>query len=288
MRGDSLFFNGKQIKLPKQTHDINALLGSNFIYTRIHTIDHQCLLLSEIIEICEWSYRAMYGSIFGLDAALIRTEVQTLLIDNNYPMGSAVIMLYLLPNITDTDSLKPIDRSYILSCREQLLYTGYTNWHSGAIADILPYDIPFALHQTAASLTSHKYAEEYVKRIGAHIVLRENRDNIITSASEYPLFGVVGREVRIAPLSCGTPDSIERIITINAAESLGLDIAEYPHTKSDITQYDEIFYVTPQGVRSIIECEGAVYPNIIGRKIGDELHRISLDKRRHLNNNLFH
>ena len=196
-------------------------------------------------------------------------------------------MLYLFPNNVDPSTRMPIKKSYILSCREQLLYTGYTNWHAGVIADILPYDIPFAYHQTSASLTAHKYAEDYVRRRGAHIVLRENTDNIVVSASEYPLFGVVGREVRIAPLSCGMPDSIERVIAITAANSLGLNVVEYPHTKAEFTNYDEIFYVTPQGVTSIVECEGSVYPNIIGRKVGDELHRMSLDPVTQFNNNMF-
>ncbi len=289
MKGDSLSFNGMLLRQPKQLSNIDMLLGSNFIYARIHAIDYKGLFLRDIIEICEWSYRVLYGVSFGLDVRSISEEIEELLIENNYPMGSAVVMLYLFPNRIDVNTRKPIDKSYILSCREQLLYTGFTNWHIGVVADILPYDIPFAYHQTSASLTAHKYAEDYVQRRGAHIVLRENVNNVVVSASEYPLFGVVGREVRIAPMSCGIPDSIERVVTINAAYRLGINVIEYPHTKDDIANYDELFYVTPQGVTSIIECEGKVYPNIIGRKVGDELHRISLTPSNQLNNttNLF-
>lgn len=287
MRGDAISVNGELIRQSDQLSDIDTLLTSNFIYTRIHTIDYKGLFLNEAIEICEWSYRMMYGSGFGLNVERVKADIKTLLVDNRYPMGSATIMLYLFPDSVDAHTQIASNRSYMLSCREQLLYVGYTNWHSGLIANILPYDVPFAYHQTSASLTAHKYAEDYVRRSGAHIALRESSDNVIVSASEYPLFGVVGREIRTAPLSAGVSDSIERLITINAAHNLGLDIVEYPSTKGEILKYDEMFYVTPQGVSSVVECEGNVYPNIIGRKIGDELEKISLNSTKILTNSLF-
>ena len=276
MIGDSLIFNGKSLQQSEHLSDIDLLLGSNFIYARINATDYMGLFLPEVVEICEWSYRVMYGEDFGLDVVSIRRDIGNLLIENSYPMGGSVVMLYLFPSAVDANTLKPIEKSYILSCREQLLYSGYTNWHSGVVAEILPYDIPFAYHQTSASLAAHRYAEDYVRRRGAHIALCENSAGVVVSASEYPLFGVEGREVRIAPLSCGVPDSIERVIAIKAAHHLGLNIVEYPHSSDEFAKYDEMFYVTPQGVISIVECRGGVHPNIIGRKIGEELQRMSL------------
>ena len=276
MRGDSLSFNGELINSSETLSDIDKLLGGNFIYARIHVMDYNCLYLEESIEICEWSYRMMYGVGFGLDVASIRSEIKSLLIDNNYPMGSATVVLYIFPDSVDPCTRDTVERFHILSCREQLLYSGYTNWHSGVVADVLPYDIPFSYHQTSASLTAHRYAEDYARRRGAYIALRESSANIVVSASEYPLFGVVGREIRIASLNCGASDSIERVLTLSAASRLGLTIVEYPHTRIDLKRYDELFYVNSQGIVSIVECEGIVYPNIIGRKIGSELERLSL------------
>lgn len=287
MKSDSLSFNGTLLQQPEQLSSIDMLLGTNYIYSRIHTIDHKGLFLREVVEICEWSYQTMYGARFGLDFRTIERDIENLLVDNRYPMGSAAVMLYLFPTNIDANTRMPVEKSYILSCREQLLYVGYQNWHSGVIAEILPYDIPFGSHQTSASLTAHKYAEDYVRRRGVHIVLRENSDDIVVSASEYPLFGVVGREIRTAPLSCGVPDSIERVITISVANSLGLNVVEVKHTKEEVTRYDEMFYVTPQGVTSIVECDGYIYPNIIGHKIGDELEMISFDSSRELTENIF-
>lgn len=271
MERDAVSINGEILTPEHKLFNVDYITDKNYIYTRIHTIDRKTIQLKKTLNICEWSFNMIYGSPFYLDHQVIEAGIQNLLIKNYYPSGSVEIILHLIPSEHDLCGSGSNERFWILSCSRQLLYKGYTWWHAKVKALVIQYDIPFPFHQTAASLTTHKYAEGYAKKNDAQIAIREDKNNILTTASEYPLFGFKNGTLYTTPINVGLSNSIEREIIIECAKKLDIIVTEEPLRREDIWSYEELFYVTSQGVHSISECEGTPFTSTIGRNIGEEM-----------------
>jgi len=271
MERDAVSINVEILTPEHSVFNVNSIANRNYIYTRIHTIDRKAILLKKVLDICKWSFNMMYESSFDLDHQAVAIDIENLLIKNHYPSGSVEVILHLIPSEKDVCGSGSNERFWMLSCGRQLLYRGYTWWHTKVKAQIIQYDIPFSFHQTAASLTTHKYAEGYAQKSDAQIVIREDKNDILISASEYPLFGVKDNTLYTTPINVGLSDSLERDLTIVCAKKLDIKISEVPLKREDIWSYEELFYVTSQGVHSISECEGTPFPSNIGRNIGEAM-----------------
>lgn len=256
MINDLICYNGKMSKWSDIEFHPDYLLSTNYVYQKIHAFEHIPLHCELHIEIANNSYTELYGQQLGLTPEVLTKEVKQLLSHNRYPLGSALVMLYIFPPQRGTQQ-----PTRILSCERQLLYKRYVLWHSPMKGIVLEYEPAFLAHKCASSLNAHSYAESYARLNSADVVITENRDGIITSVGEHPFFAVREKRVYTSPIADGAVDSVERRIGISACGKWGNGITQVPIYSKTISQFEEMFFITPQGIVSIGELDGRLYPN---------------------------
>ena len=271
MSRDKVSLNGKFVPFEEAGFAPEYLLGVNFVYQKLHALSYETLQANAHVEIAEVSYNALYGQPAGISRTDLESDVRSLLLANRYPAASNQLILYLVP--PEKGAGVP---SRLLVCEKQLLYKGYTIWHSGLKALTVPYDYPFPEHKTAASLAAHNCALEYALRKGSQAAICENRDGIAVGVGENPLFALTGEKVFTTPIECGAAESVERRMGIAACQRAGLAVFDEPVECGSLASFDELFTVTPQGVISIAECGGKLFPHSMAKKIADHMTAIKL------------
>lgn len=273
MGTDIIYINGKFIKYNEAVTRFGLVPGYDFVYQRIHTFAHTPLHAETHIGILDISCERLYGTTSGLTADILTQAVGQLLKLNNYQEGSNVITVYIAaPESADTPPAK------IIICEKQLLYRGYVLWHKTFKAIVTPYEYPFPEHKTAVSYTAHIFPKGYAERSEADIAIMSSHSGVITGAGENPIFGVRGNSVLTTPLhGFGVAESVERRLGIAAAEAAELLVYEETLTTDNLKSYDELFIVDQQGIISIGECEGKLYPNSMAKHIAAKMNDIRLE-----------
>lgn len=268
MKSDLLSINGKLCRRGEEPLPFDEMMAADFVYQRLHTLGHKVLHAQAHAELADAAYLSLYGTHSGVTAGLLREEAAMALEANRYPHGSVTVMLYLLPGYDG----KPIR---IISCEKQLLYKGYALWHAAVKAIVAPYEYPFPHFKTGLSLAAGAYAARYASRKGATIAIAENNSGTLTGIGDEPLFAVMGNRAMTTPVGQGACDSVERRLALAACEKAGMEITETPLSKEMLTEYQELFTVTPGGVVSIRECGGNIYPNSTANRVASAMEAFS-------------
>lgn len=269
MKKETISYNGKLTQWGDLPFTIDELLSSNFLYQKIHTIERKPLHLKSHIELLKEGYKKLYGVSVELDVDELRLEIERLLVENRYHRGSVLVVIYLFPPQADGE----IPR--IMSCERQLLYMGYTLWHTAMKAVVATYDVSLNQHQSASSLSAHSYSKLYATRKGADVAMTANRGGEITSVGEYPFFGVDDMTLYTPSFDDGAADSIERRLGVRAAQNTNRKVIEQPILLEQLKELDEMFYITPQGVVSIGWYDGHLLPNSAAASIATELNNLT-------------
>lgn len=273
MGTDVIKVNDTFIKYNEAITRFGILPGHDFIYQRIHTSAHRPMHADIHIGILDISCERLYGTDSGMTPAMLAQDTAQLLRLNNYQEGSNTVTLYILPPANDGT---PPAR--VLICEKQLLYRGYVLWHKVLKAIVTPYEYPFPEHKTAVSYAAHVFSKNYAERAGADIAIMSGQSGIITGAGENPVFAVRGNTVLTTPLhGYGVAESVERRLGIAAAEAAGIKVNEEPLSVNKLRSYDELFFADQQGMVSIGECEGRLYPNSMANHISGYMNDIVLE-----------
>lgn len=271
MEKDLISINGSLKKYSDLTASGGCLPGYDFIYQRIHTLEHVPLHIEAHTGILDISCERLYGTSPELSSAGLRDEIGQLLKNNRYPKGSNLVTLYILP--PETEGM-PATR--LLVCEKQMLYKGYTLWHKSVKAIVTPYEYPFAEHKTAVSYAAHTFSLSYAQRSGADMALTSNQSGILTGAGENPLFAVSGNKILTTPLTgYGVAESVERRLGIESALAAGLEVFEEPLSVKELKNYDELFAAETQGITSIGHCRKKLYPNSMAKRISSHMNGIT-------------
>lgn len=259
MKGDSVIVDGAAVPPEQALADPAAALATNYVYSRIHVCGGRPLNPDDVLGPAAESMRELYGMALPLDAARLAGDAHTLIRDNRYPLaGSYELTLFLFPQNAP---------AYMLAVRQQMIYTGYTIWHTPQRAITIRYETPLPRHLTGASLLTSEYALRYAAIQGADVPLIENFDGILTGAGEYPLFAAKEGSILASPLTSGVADCAERRVCIGACRKAGYTLTEEPVFTDRLEEYDELFYFAPQGIYPIRSCGRRTFPDIVARRI---------------------
>lgn len=264
--------NDEFLKYEDAVAHYGMLPGYDFVYQHIHTLAHRPLHAKAHLDILDISCERLYGVRSGLTTETLAKIIGQLLKHNRYPEASNLVAIYLLP--PEKGSVLP---SRVFICEKQLLYRGYVVWHKAFKAIVTPYEYPFPEHKTAVARTAHIFPKGYAERSGADIAITANQTGIVTGAGEYPFFAVRGDMLFTTPLDgYGVAESVERRLAIAAAETIGVKIIETPLESKGLKEFDELFIADPQGVVSIGEYGGKLYPSSIVKHIAAHMNNIIL------------
>lgn len=157
--------------------------------------------------------------------------------------------------------------AYLIECREQLYYKGYTVWHKRPVLAVFPCEYLFMGYPTAISRHVANYSREAARQMGADVAVVENRDGTLTNVEDEPLFLAFGKEVFTSPLQEGATDSVMRRKMIETCLAEGISLSEYPLTRSMLDRCDEAFYPTVQGLTVIHSYSDRLYYNFTAPRL---------------------
>lgn len=278
MRGDKIIFNGELYNLTgcangsghndqgnivtnkhgdnSNGFDFDRLLSGNYVYQAIHVSDYRALNIDDHLRIAAQAFKVMYGRELEIDAVSVQEAIERLFKANLYRELSYEVRLYIFED------------DYALSCIRQLLYHGYTLWHSRPTAIIVPYENPLSGYPNASSLISATFAAGFAKRSGEDaIAITENYDHVLVGVGDNPLFAVKDEQLLTTPIKYGATHSVERFRTIKAAHKAGLRVIERPLLHNEIATYDELFTVDVQGVISVFSCEQTTFFGLVAERV---------------------
>lgn len=242
----------------------SMLLGCNWIYTTINTLAHKPLHLTSKLRYALDSYKTLYGAMPEIGAKELEREIRDLLYFGLYPEGGNTVTLYLIPSKDG-------------HCRRLLLheatppYDGYGLLTVRPKAIIANYEIPFGKHHTNVSMTAARFADGYASSRGYDVALRADRNGILHSSGDNPLYALRGNTLLTTPADKGARPSVERELMARVAEMAGVKIVEEELRVDDATNYEELLVFTPQGIQSIYSLGdtrlGNIYANLLSKHL---------------------
>ncbi|MFI3318140.1 MAG: aminotransferase class IV [Rikenellaceae bacterium] len=149
------------------------------------------------------------------------------------------------------------------------IYRGYVLRAMPLVAALVKYDLLMGEYPTLAQCAQAHLANIKVRREGAEVAIRESSEGLICSANGSPLFGVKGYTL-YAPHSV---DSLERSLTISAAQSAGMDVVELDIRSEHLMFFDELFYADHYGLTPIASLGERLYMSIMAEKIADQMNQ---------------
>jgi len=270
MQGDKVCFNGIIGVFGEFPSDVEALFSSNYIYQQIHTLGHRPLHLAAHLEIAERSYQKLYGGDPALNEETVYGEIEETLAANRYPHISNLVTLYLFPPAKPEGT--PVR---LVVCTEPMLYKGYVLWHTRPRAVLRAYDYLGAGHSTALARISHRHVANDVRNEGFDVAVR-SLQGWLMDAEGWPLFAVRNGRAFTTPLSAGATDSVPRRIGYRLCEMAGVECEGEEVAAAELSLYDELFYVTPQGIVSLLSCNEHLLYNLATLRIAAVMERMDL------------
>ncbi len=277
MKNDLICVDGRICSWEESGIGLVSLPGADFIYQRLHALDHRPLNRDAHIEIAEISWGTLYGGTAGISQEMLDGDTAKLLEANRYRMGSHLLTLYLFPENSLQSGVSKVPRPVrVLACERQLLYRVYPLGQKPLRVISTPYEYPFTPHKTAVSLAAHNYAAGYAQRKGADAAITTNFRGQVIGLGEDPLFLSIGNQIFTTPLDHGAAQSVERQLGIAACERAGMTVFEQAIEAAQLHEFEELFAVTPQGVTSIGQYSNRLYPHTLGKKIAESMAKLTL------------
>lgn len=266
---EKISVDGTLTTLDKANLNIKVLLGHTLLYTTINTLNYKPLHLGRKLEYLTESYKALYGiNPKGITTKSIAKEIHDLLYFGFYPESGNIVSLYLLPPQNGVTQRVIIHEA-------TTPYSGYELLSIRPTATIAKYDLPLERHRTTISLSSAHFTDIYAQSRTQSIALRANRENVLLSSGDNPLFAVRGTTLLTAPLQEGGRNSVERELMFRLAEIAGVRVIEESPVVDDIEEYDEIMIMTPAGIQSIYSVGGVVLENIYATMLSRHIEKLT-------------
>ena len=133
------------------------------------------------------------------------------------------------------------------------LYRGYDLRSLMPDAVTLQYDMPFPEAPTSAREAAAGLARPQARLHDASVAVRCDRDGIVRTADDAPLFAVRGKTAFVSP-----------------AEAC-VELEERPVMRDELPRFDELFYVDHRGVTALAHCDGHPCMAILAERVAQSL-----------------
>lgn len=230
-----------------------------YIYQTIHLYERKPRLLKAHIELLDRVSRQLFARPYTPDRMQLHKRIAALAAAEGYPHDlSGFVRLELTAD--GTERLLPAGVS---------LYAGYALRSMAPTAITLSYDLPFCQGPTFVREVTAVMARMQANQAGASVAVRCDRQQILLTADDAPLFAVQGRAIYTSPAAGG----VEREVVIRAICEAGFTLFEQPIGREQLTQFEELFYVDHRGITALGACDGHPLMNIIAERIAAAMER---------------
>ncbi len=263
MTGEYISWNGRVIQPQELEVPLPELLAVHYVYQRVHALAGRMLHLPEHLDIAARTFRYIYGTQPDLDEKAVAAQIAEVLRANRYPAhGSSTALLCLFPRQEGHDLL--------IMCERLLIEKGYTVSSLRPAAVSYEYGIPYGGFPTGFQLSAARMHDMLALEHGATRSVRREGNDLI-SCGDAPLFGIRRKTLFTAPLTAGAVDSVERRLIIAAAAKTRMDFLEEAVPRSELRDFDELFYADAAGITSLSECDGAKFMSLLVSRLIDAI-----------------
>ena len=122
-------------------------------------------------------------------------------------------------------------------------------------------------YPTSAGEATTNLILQCAEQEGITAVIRSDRNELVRSVNNAPLFAVKGETVYTPP----SPPSVERELALRLIQAVGLPLHEQEIGCEQLPLFDELFYFNHRGIYSIARCGSALYADIITSRLARRL-----------------
>ncbi len=228
-----------------------------YLYQILHTRGYVAPRLEEHCRVLEYYYGRLYCDTVRLDRGDIATQIECQLQTHR-----------VIKNLSTHVELRlNYDKSIEVSIFQTTIYEGFALRCFAPFAIAQRYDNPFGDYPTSARRAASDWAHHTSKLQGGDISIRVDRDNMVCSCGDYPLFGVRGGHIFTPP----APMSVERSMAVSAARLCGYELFEESIFLKQLSLFDELFWVDAYGVTAISQVDKRCYMSVVAEKIASKL-----------------
>lgn len=255
-----ILFDGTPIEKDRAQE---RLEGRSCLYQRIRTEGHRPLFLRNHTEILRRTCESLTGRDLRLDPTEIEQNIRCFLAANRFPERSIEVTLELYPD--DTSHI-------VLRAPRILLYETYDVTSLRPDSRTVVYEWPLGLCHTDASRAAHRLAQIHA---GEATAVRKTQNGALLSVGDDPIFAIRGRTIVTPPIESGAADSVERQLLAAAAKKANLPLLEADILQSELSVYDELFFVDTRGITSFASCDGFHFMSLLVRRLADAMAAIA-------------
>lgn len=194
----------------------------------------------------------------------LAARIEAVAAAENYPDGvSAFVRLELAAD--GSERLLPLGAS---------LYDGYALRSVTPDAATVAYELPFTDAPTTLREAASLLARQKSLHAGATVAVHVDRDGVLRSADDAPLFGIRGKRLIPGPaFAC-----VERELVLRAARAAGIVTGEERLTSSLLPRLDELFYADHRGITSLAHCNSLPLMSLLAERIAEAMEGLFPEK----------
>lgn len=231
-----------------------------YLYQTIHVLGRRPLYLERHTALLDAASRELFERSFAPDLKALNTQIEALLDTNRHPATSSS---FVRIELTAEGDLRLLPGTVSL-------YNGYALRSLRPAAIVLSYDLPLSDYPTSARDAALQLALQQARKQGVHSVIRCDREGLIHTGDDAPLFAVKGEWI----YTCPAPPSVERELALHAIEAARLSLVEQEIGREQLPLFDELFYFDHRGITSLSSCESVLYTEIIASRIAQKINML--------------
>ena len=230
------------------------------LYQTLHLYARRVRLIEQHIARLDGLSRVLFGRAFAPDRKALEQEILALSAHERYPAGvSGFVRLEC--DAQGHTRLTAVGTS---------LYEGYALRSLRPTAITVPYELPLQIAASTAAEAAHELARHIAQRHQADEAVRVDTEGNCRGMGEADLFAFCDGVLCYS----ATPQSVEGILLLQAAERLGIRHALYAIPADALNRFDELFAVDHRGITSIATCDGVHFMSLRAERLAATMEQL--------------
>lgn len=234
------------------------------LYQTIHLFGGRVRNLAAHTALLDAASRETFFRPYTPDLRRLAARIEATAAAENYPDDVSVFVRLEL-SADGTERLLPAGAS---------LYNGYALRSVTPDAATVAYELPFAEAPTTLREAACQLARQKALHAGAEIAVQSDRDGVLRSADDAPLFGICGKRLIPGPAFVG----VERDLVLRAARAAGIGLGDERLTHGLLPHLDELFYADHRGITSLAHCDALPLMSLLAERIAEAMEGLFPEK----------
>lgn len=235
-------------------------MSEPFLYQHLHLAHGQVRNLTAHLTLLDGASQHLFGRAYCPEEKALSARILALAAQEGYASSpySAFVRLEITP-----------------SGEERLIYLGGSLYEGYALRSIhptgatIPCNMPHPEAPTSAREATSLLATAEAQRNGADLALCYDREGVLLSAEEAPLFGIRGKSLYLG----ASYPNVERFLLLQLLPQTGLVCASEPLSIDILPEMEEIFFVDYRGITALRSCNQIPLMVLLVERLANAMER---------------